>query len=71
MKIKRQYTILPEQNGERWSVIEEPTSQTIKRYESVVEAQALCDRLNAGGAFAGNTPAFFLIPLEYRGESNT
>jgi hypothetical protein len=51
------------QNNKTFIIVETSTNQNIKTFSSSKDAKTFMRHLNLGGGFDGNTPPFFLIPV--------
>lgn len=57
-------TTMSDGRAKGFSVIENDSGHIIESGLSNTAAKALCRRLNFGGGFDGNTPAFFLKKIQ-------
>lgn len=46
-------------HGRKYKIYEIPTKQYIQQYWEKYKADEICEKLNNGSGFDGNTPAFF------------
>lgn len=52
------YKIIQDSNG--YNIVESPTDQVVKTFDSHSDAKKMMKHLNLGGGFDGFTPNFFL-----------
>ena len=58
------YEIYSEEDAAEFSIVEKETNQVIMRTKNLSVAQRVCNQLNDGCGFQGNTPNFFLNNFE-------
>lgn len=54
------------ENNGKFDILETATKLIIKTFATREEAKALMRKLNFGGGFDGNTPAFFLKNISFK-----